>query len=674
MGFCTKCGKELNENDRFCFHCGEPIPELRKQVVHEENNKETTKERKQETWDSEKNQKTEEPIVEKTQHTKTEEPLKKETKQKNIFADKRTIILIVIAIIVVGILVIIGGAFLKKGKGDSDSDVSKKLLEDVQYNTYTNDTVFFSLDYPQGYQVTEPNTNNVVITESNEADFQVVIEYTYHTVSNSAIYSADDFAAQIQADFSVFTDWVGVSELNMTSQQQTTVAGMKCYEYCFDFMMDNNQHAGKLYLFDSMSDCGCYSFMTVVNENVELADAYKELANTMLQSFRITGQCMPEGYQVYDNDTLGLQLMVRNDAAAKITESSSGDAVAIYPIEGIYTECSIWISESTFGTEKEMVSALQSSCSYYLEYKDNAQYLSQPIELEYGRYPCLGIDLQYYDDGVKKTVSNFLLKVGDAYWKVTMDTTDAYYNTAALAVSDVLFSIMFDNLPVPLEETAMNNMSSSTGTDNSTVQKDTNETVQKSNTSSDSKSPVADIIAQIENTAGFQKNAGEQGIVADMNFDGIEDFLATYIVENSEGILDVMYEVWTLPSTGPVKLKSGLVFSQVGGNSGMVSVVLKDNTHYLVVGRNEPEGDKFNSYNSYFEWSTDKPEIIGGGYYLEGHGNYEDTENGRYIWGATKIDYDTFVEYQLDFSETLYRLNILLSPDTNHAKAFADFK
>lgn len=670
MGFCTKCGKQLNENDRFCFHCGEPIPELRKQVVHEENNKETTKELKQETVDNEISQKQEEAIVEKPQHIKTEEPLKKETKPKNIFADKRTIILI--AIIAVGILAIAGGALLKKGKGDSDSEVSKKLLEDIQYSTYANDTVFFCVDYPQGYQITEPNTNNVIITESNEADFQVAIEYTYHTVSNSAIYSADDFAAQIQADFSVFKEWVGVSELNMTSQQQTTIAGMKCYEYCFDFMMDNNQHAGKLYLFDSMSDCGCYSFMTVVNENVELADAYKELANTMLQSFRITGQCIPEGYKIYDNDTLGLQLMIRNDAAANITESSSDDAVAIYPIEGIYTECSILIRESSFGTESEMVSALQSSCSYYIEYRDNAQYLSQPIELEYGRYPCLGIDLQYYDDGVKKTVSNFLLKVGDAYWEVTMDTTDAYYNTAALAVSDVLFSIMLDNMPVPLEETAMNNMDSSTETNN-TVQKDT-KTQQKSNTSNNGKSAVADIIAQIENTSGFRQNTGEQGILADMNFDGVEDFLATYTVENSEGIIDVMYEVWTLPSTGPVMLKSGLVFSQVGGNSGMVSVVLKDNSHYLVVSCNEPEGDKFNSYTSYFEWNTDKQGTIDGGYYLEGHGNYEDTDNGRYIWGDTKIDYDTFVEYQLDFSDTLYRLNILSSPDTNHAKAFADFK
>lgn len=669
MGFCTKCGKQLNEGDRFCFHCGEPIPEVKKGVVQEEHKIE-----------KEEPEIAVEPIetsadIRKVDIVGKEHSAEKVAEWTKVLNNKKVMVIIGVAVVI--LLLIIGCVLLSKGKDDVGSGDTTETIPNAPYLTYSNDNVCFSVEYPEGYQISEPNKNNVVITESNNADFQAVIEYAYHTPSNCAIYSSDDLASQIKANMSVLTDWVGVSDLNLISQQQTTVAGMKCYEYCFDFLMDNNQHTGKMYLFDGMGGCGCYSFMTVVNENVAEAGEYKALADKMLESFRVTGQCMPEGYRIYDSDDIGLQFMIRDEASAEIKEDASDGDVAIYPVDGIYTECSVWINKSSFGLNREMEDALKTSCNYYFKYKDDAKYLSEPILLQYGRYPCMGIDLQYYEDGVKNTASIFLLKVGDAYWKIAMETTDAYYDTAAMAVSDVLFSIMFDVQSVPEGGNTVNGTESSVEANVDTPVQETS-TEQTKNQSSGKKynsiSDVPNIIAQIESTAGFREGTGEQGILADMNRDGVDDFLATYTVENSKGGFDVMYEVWTLPPSGPVKLKSGLVFTQIGGNSGFVDVVEKDNVRYLVVNYSEPAGDSVSQYITYFEWSKDKQEITGGGYYLEAHAQYEDMENGDFLWGATRIDYATYKQYQSDFSNSVFRLNILSDPSTNGAKAFKDMK
>lgn len=632
MGFCTKCGKQLRENDKFCFHCGTPVPEIQRENQQEPGQKGVD-------------------TVEPGQKAETDGVPLDSQRAANIK------IFIIVGIILV---LVIGCAILKMNTGKSDFGMDG---EQIQYDTYTNTDVCFLVNYPQGYQVTEPNTNNVVITEGSDADFQVVIEYAYHTVSNSAIYSAEDFVRQIEADSTVLTDWIGAPEVNVISQQETMVAGMKCYEYCFEFQMEGHKNAGQMYIFDGMGNCGCYTYMTVINENAEEAERYRKQNETMKESFRITAQCMPEGYQIYDYEEIGLQFMVRDEALAETKESTSGEKVVVYPVEGVFTECSIWITESAYDIDHSMQYALESGCNYYFDYKDNTQFISEVTELSYGRYPCMGIDLQYYEDGLKQTASRFVLKVGDSYWNVNMETTDAYYDTAAAATSDILFSIMFDQFPVASDTNTSDNIKQSASVDSS----QTTEQEKKA-------TAVSDIVSQIENSTGYVENSGAQGILKDMNQDGIKDFLVTYVAKNSNGGFDVMYEVWTLPESGAVKLKSGVVYTQVGGNSGYVGVVQKDNIRYLEVTYSEPAGECFNQYCAYYEWDSDDGSIDDGGYYLESHGQYDDEKNGRYIWGDQEVDYNTFKQHKDTFSDCLCKLNILSTPGDGGTQAIEDFK
>lgn len=153
MAFCTQCGSRLEEGDKFCSNCGAPV------------------QRKEE---------------------------KAKPSKKKVFIG----IGIAAGVTVFLALVVLCVVSLIRNTGNSDAE-----KEETNYVTYTNDTVCFSVEYPEGYMVTEPGTDNqVLITEGEEADFQVSIEYAYYTAGDSAIYSAADFVEQVENDPTVLTD------------------------------------------------------------------------------------------------------------------------------------------------------------------------------------------------------------------------------------------------------------------------------------------------------------------------------------------------------------------------------------------------------------------------------------------------------------------------------------
>ena len=71
--------------------------------------------------------------------------------------------------------------------------------------------------------MTEPDSNNVLITEGSEADFQISAEYAVSTAGNSFIYSAKDFAEQIEDDGDVLTAWTGAKEIELTDTKKGTL-------------------------------------------------------------------------------------------------------------------------------------------------------------------------------------------------------------------------------------------------------------------------------------------------------------------------------------------------------------------------------------------------------------------------------------------------------------------
>lgn len=647
MAFCTKCGKKLREGDRFCYYCGEPARDEKRETEATESVQNVEAEKEELTRDKGK---------------------ETEISVRNMNGKKKKLPLIIGAAVLFLFLIAGAGVLLWLGKD------SGTMEDHTEYVNYSNDAVCFSVDYPEGYMVTEPNINNVLITDGENADFQVSIEYAYSTVSDCAIYSAADFAEQVENDPKVLTDWLGTEDVETAEVVQTSVSGRNCYEYDFEFQMNEVPHTGKLYIFDSDGEFGCYSYLCVINENAENAELYKLQSSAMEESFQITGTCQAEGYTCYRYEEPEMQFMVRDETMGKTEES--GGSVVVYPVEHIYTEANIWIEETSYeADEADVTTVLEKKCRYYFNEKEQTRYTSQPMALEYGRYAYTGVDVQYYDGGKHYTLSAFAFVYDGTYWAVIMKSTDAYYEAAAQAVSDILFSLKMG------DEMTSKAAVSSQQTDSEKEEIDTDEkqakTVSRSadaGTRSTAKRLAAEIAEEIEGKSGYTTSAMKEplGVVDDFNGDGIQEFLAVYEVKNGSRI-DVMYELWSLSGADAVQIESDVLFTEVGGNQGVIGIVESDGTVYLAIERKEPEGENFNNYYMYFPWDAEESRLDEAAVYMESHGTYGSEEKGRYILGDTKTDKSQFDERYDDFSNWIYKIDPLSGAD-GAVMSFEDIK
>lgn len=607
MAFCTNCGNKLSPDDRFCARCGKPVPKP-------------------------------EPQSPKTEQM-TKLPDQGKGKKKNWIIAGGAAGLLIFIVLVIAVIKL------------------RPVKDTSNYVTYTNSNVNFSVDYPEEYMLTEPNDNNVLIADKEQADFQVSIEYAYCTTTGSAIYSAKDFADQISNDQTVLNGWLGTDDMEIDDTRQTTIAGRDCYAYDFHLQIDGNPNTGNLYIFDGDGEFGCYSYLCVINENAKDAELYKLQSKAMEESFRITGAYQQEGYTVYSYDEFDLKFMVRDEAMGE-TENSGG-CIVVYPVDHIYTEANIWIDEgSASEDEKDVATVLEDTCRYYFNYRDQTQYTSQPTVLSYGRYPCTVIELEYDYRGEHFTMSAFALVHNGTYWTITMQCTDEYYDTAVAAVSDIIFSMKFGDYGATGDNKSMEDIASEV------LDSDT-----------DDGAAPAKVIEKIEATSGFVSNGTWEplAVADDFNGDGVQELLAVYEVNSGSG-MQVMYDVWSLGSKGAVCLKTDILFQEVGGNSGIVGIVKEDGTAYVAIERHEPEGDAFNNYFSYIPWNSDESSLEESDVYMESHGTYGEEDKGRYILGDSSVDKKEFDERQADFSNWLYKLNILDGAGNGGVKTFDDIK
>lgn len=604
MAFCTKCGKELRDGDKFCFYCGEPVRGDNAGENHSEK-----KDSGQETGGS-------------TDY---------ENKDRGKFGnDKR-----LIGVIIAAVLVLVVLFFLVRGGKES---VPEQKENDTEYTSYSNAAVCFSLDYPEGYMVTEPEDNNVLITNDGEADFQVSAEYAFHTTTNSFIYSAKDFAEQIENDEGVLTAWIGAPDIEVTDTKTGKLGGRECYQYDFTLEMEGDPNTGRLYLIEGDGQFGCYSLMSVINENAKDAKVFKEQRDAIEKSFQVTGAHQPEGYSMHQYDGLKTQTVIRDSVLEKTEESNS--RIVVYPVKGEYSKANIWISASTYDSgERDAKEILEKECEFVLEHEDNAKLISQPSEIDGGRYPMMGATFEFYDKGDKFTATEIVVDRGGEYWNVEMEALDEYLEAASGALSDVLASLRFTD-----------------GTETGT------------------KSMVSGIIKEIEDRSDYVSESYWKPLAAadDFNGDGVQEFLAVYEVKDGAGI-NVVYDLWSLKESGAQKLKSEVLFKEVGGNNGIVGIVNPGSGPLLAVYRYEPEGETFNCYYTYFSWEKDKSALGDSGYYLECHGNYEQEEKGRYILGDTSVEKSKFDAKYKELTQWTYRLD-LLGGGGDGAKTFDEMK
>lgn len=609
MAFCTKCGKELREGDKFCAFCGEPVREIQEEAPPSAGPK-----------------------------------------------SGRTLLVIGVVTAVIILIIIIGALFFggeSKEAAGEETSVSKGTKNETQYDTYTNDTVLFSAEYPQNYTVTEPYDNMVVFTEGEEADFQVVIEYAYHTAGDSMIYSAEDFHNQINANPKVLSDWLGTEEVQVTDEGRDKLAGKDCYQYGFEVQMDGENHTGNLYIVDGNGAFGCYTLMSMVNEEAEESELYKEQAGAVKERFCITGSYQAEGYTIYSYNDLDMKFAVRDTAMGETKQS--GGNVVIYPVDKVFTEANIWIGSTSYEEGKKTAKeVLESCCNYLLTENVGGKYTSQVGTPDCGRYDYAGVNAEYYEKGEKYTLTVFTFVLDGKYRYIRTKYTDEYKETTEKALSDLLYSLKFgqDSAVAESEETG-----------------ETKETQKK-----ESRAEL-EIIEKIEKTEGYTKTDYWEplAVMEDFNGDGVEEFLAVYEVKHGNTI-DVLYEVWSLEESGAKKVKSEVLFTEVGGNNGVVGIVEAEGKSYLAVYRYEPEAEQFNNYYIYYPWDTQKSKLGDSVIYLECHGTYDKEEKGRYIIGDTSVEMSKFNERYEELTNWVYRLAILEGSEGNGVMSLEEMK
>lgn len=626
MGFCINCGNPLGEEDKFCFRCGMEVPK----------------------------------IIKEPEASAMDDTTPKDV-QRGVHSNKKLPLILGVAAVLVLVV-----ALLKVFCGSTK--------DKTEYVTYTNNEVRFTLDYPKDYVVKEPNSNNVLIAEGDDADFQVVVEYAYMTVADSAIYSAKDFAQQIEADETILFDWIGTT-VNITSHQETTVAGMSCYEYDFDFQVGDADNIGQMYIFDSMGDFGCYTYMAVINENAKDAELYKKQWETMKESLKITGAYVPDGYEMYAFEASGIHVILSDIVQGSVNENSDKDSVVIYPVDSIYSECNIWIEETVYNDEATLDAAMQKACDFYINYRKNASYATQISEIDFGRYSGKTVAIQFYDSGEWYTMILTMLQIGDTYWEVEAKATDAYYDTVLATAREAIASLWIDGTEFKEnKETVAETVKETvreTAKETNTVAE--TEGVHDSNDSDETLTFIAayDEVFRIANREGYGGTG--QAIYGDLNNDGTVELLVSYVQKDSSGASNVMYDLWTVEPYQALRLTSETLYTQAGGNSGYVSIVEKDGTYYVMTVCNQPQGDQFNSYYNYYEWPANASSIGSSGYYYEGHGVYGEEENGTYIWGDQRMDYASVQSYLNQFTGEICRINLNKTAEDNNAMSFSDF-
>lgn len=176
----------------------------------------------------------------------------------------------------------------------------------------------------------------------------------------------------------------------------------------------------------------------------------------------------------------------------------------------------------------------------------------------------------------------------------------------------------------------------------------------------DAPNMISEVIKEIENQSGYVSDSYWEPLAAadDFNGDGIQDLLAVYEVNSGAGI-NVMYDLWGLKESGAQKLKSEVLFTEVGGNNGIVGIIKSGSEISLAVCQYEPEAELFNNYYTYFLWekNNDAPGLSG--YYLESHGNYEQEDEGTYILGDTRVEKSEFDAKYKELDQWVYKLDLL---------------
>lgn len=494
---------------------------------------------------------------------------------------------------------------------------------------YENKEVKFAIDYPEGFELSEPNANNVLIGSGDQC--RVAVEYAFSTVGDCFIYSAEDFVELIEDDPGVLSDWIGAKDVEIIDiDDDGERAGQPCTTIMWTLLQNSKSYAGELYIFDSQGDYGCYTVMTMVEEGCENEDTLYSQTAAMVDSFRITGPCQ-EDFTIQHSEELELDFALREGSVEGRIDFKN-DHVLIVPVAPSFSHSSIRIQRDTvYKPAKDPVDRALEGCShYYLEYKDNGHYISEQSPVEIGRYSFTGVNIQYTEDSEEHVACVVLFPYDDAYWKVTMIASESNLEATQQVLGDVLASLRLgDDTGAPAK--------GDSGADGK----------------ADNNKIIDEILTKIEGTEGFiQPDKYYQPLASftDIDGNGVYELVAAYKVKvkNRDGYEDfkALYDVYTVKDGKYTAIQTGFdLYTEVGGNSGTVGLVVDTAKRpCLKVETRAPQADRFNDTVVYYCWNSDQSGFDQDQtFWIERHGTYGEEEKGEYILGGTKM---SWMDYQ----------------------------
>ena len=332
------------------------------------------------------------------------------------------------------------------------------------------------------------------------------------------------------------------------------------------------------------------------------------------------------------------------------------DEPDIYPVDGVYSEANIHIYRTGWEADRDGVQVLESSVSLYIEDR-GGHYLAQPSHFSLGRYSYDMVDVAYEQYDEQFTTRSAVFLSGGYWWKAYANYTADYADAVNDAFSDVLFSLRVDG------DGAVPGMSSAPAP--STV---TEAPAQAQ--ASDALPPWEDILGILSDTMDrddFYMDLDQQPLVcqSDQNGDGVWELFMVYLCKN--GIDTYAVEnVWLIDGNGPKCVSSGVLFHEVGGNSGTLSMARRDGKLYAIIKTQQPDGGSFNDFTDIL--SLREGEAALGDEYISMNrtGAYGDEDNGQYVIDGSPVSRSEY-ESLLNSFDVIYTIDILAGGDENYS-------
>ena len=476
-------------------------------------------------------------------------------------------------------LVMAGAMLLTAGFASAGSRVSLGggRADDTEYETYTNETACFSLEYPAGGQVETPYDNGVFITVAD--GFRLGAEYAFSLNDEVFLYSAADMAALLAADEDRLTEWTGAEELDVVETGKMNTSMGECFRFDYVSEVEGVPWSGCLVIFNGQGDFGCYCLQALIRDDDDSGACWDQFDH-VIDSFRITDAYQVEGITVYEVPDWDLEFMVQDEnlSDAEYTDDPVGQSLRLQPADTTLSQGSILMDKLTCGPEEDIEDIMDDSLAFILENKENAQTLVEPHTGEYiGRYPAGSYMASYTEKGADVYVTHAYVGTDDGWWCLAGTSDEDHLDAVLTTMSDLLVSLRFG------------------GEGNVKV--------------NDS---VAAILDRIEGQEDFFAGGYPRPVasVTDVNGDGRMEFLAIYEIHAGSSNA-IMYDVWSIREGGAQLLDQGTLYVEAGASMGTLFLYEKDGVDYLCkwTGIYDDE-DSYTSRSEYIPLSEDESQLL----------------------------------------------------------------